>query len=85
MAIELTVTTPQGFEATNAYHRIENITIQNKETISFALCAYKDNTQKIAFDTKGMSCKYDITGNNPIAQAYMYLKTLPEFASAKDC
>jgi hypothetical protein len=32
-----------------------------------------------------MSCKYDITGNNPIAQAYMYLKTLPEFASAKDC
>jgi hypothetical protein len=28
---------------------------------------------------------YDITGENPIKQAYEYLKTLPEFANATDC
>jgi hypothetical protein len=29
--------------------------------------------------------QYDITGENPIKQAYLYLKTLPEFATATDC
>jgi hypothetical protein len=28
---------------------------------------------------------YDIDGDNPIAQAYLHLKTLPEFAGATDC
>jgi hypothetical protein len=28
---------------------------------------------------------YDINGENPIKQAYEYLKTLPEFANATDC
>jgi len=29
--------------------------------------------------------EYDITGDNPIKQAYLHLKTLPEFANAVDC
>jgi len=28
---------------------------------------------------------YDITGENPIKQAYLHLKTLPEFLNATDC
>lgn len=28
---------------------------------------------------------HDIDGPNPIKQAYLYLKTLPEFADAVDC
>jgi hypothetical protein len=28
---------------------------------------------------------YDINGENPIRQAYLHLKTLPEFANAVDC
>ena len=28
---------------------------------------------------------YDITGENPIRQAYLHLKTLPEFLNATDC
>lgn len=28
---------------------------------------------------------YDIAGDNPIRQAYLHLKTLPEFANAVDC
>lgn len=28
---------------------------------------------------------YDINGENPIKQAYLHLKTLPEFADAVDC
>jgi len=29
--------------------------------------------------------QYDIAGENPIRQAYLHLKTLPEFANATDC
>jgi hypothetical protein len=28
---------------------------------------------------------YDINGENPIKQVYIYLKSLPEFAGAVDC
>jgi hypothetical protein len=28
---------------------------------------------------------YDIEGDNPIKQAYLHLKTLPEFEGAEDC
>jgi len=30
-------------------------------------------------------CDLDLDGENPIRQAYLYLKTLPEFANATDC
>ena len=42
-------------------------------------------TMPFPFNTKTYSCAYDINGENPIKQAYLYLKTLPEFASATDC
>jgi hypothetical protein len=31
------------------------------------------------------SCDLDIDGENPVRQAYLHLKTLPEFAGATDC
>jgi hypothetical protein len=34
---------------------------------------------------KNYDCAYDINGENPIKQAYLHLKTLPEFADAVDC
>ncbi len=30
-------------------------------------------------------CDLNIDGDNPIRQAYLHLKTLPEFANAVDC
>ena len=90
MALNKTTTTLQGFEAINAYYRIESLYLQkniNQETnkvISFRVCAYKDVAFP-AFADNGYSCVYDITGENPIKQAYKYLKTLPEFANATDC
>jgi len=35
--------------------------------------------------TKAYSFKVSLSGDNFIAQAYEYLKTLPEFADAIDC
>lgn len=30
-------------------------------------------------------CDLDINGENPVRQAYLHLKTLPEFTTATDC
>jgi hypothetical protein len=85
MALEKTVQTPQGFEAQNAYHRVEGLQIKNKTTISYMVRSYKDNSGFPHFADLPFSCAYDIAGDNPIKQAYKHLKTLPEFAGATDC
>jgi hypothetical protein len=84
MALEKTVTTPHGFDAVDAYHRVE-CTQVSKDTMTFQVRAYKDNSGLPHFVDTSFNCAYDIRGNNPIAQAYQHLKTLPEFAGATDC
>lgn len=85
MALEKTVTTPQGFDAVDAYHRVNGVTLVSKNKINFFVQSFKNKDASVAFASEQHSCLYDLTGNNPIAQAYYYLKTLPEFAGAKDC
>lgn len=86
MALQKTVTTPHGFTAENAYHRVESVMLQGKSKISFRAVAYKNQgVDAIPFQETAHECLYNLNGDNPIKQAYTYLKTLPEFASAVDC
>jgi hypothetical protein len=85
MAFKKTTTTTQGFTANNAYFRVEEVKLVNKNKIAFSIRGYKDNSGLPAFEDCSLSCDYDIEGKNPIAQAYNHLKTLPEFAGATDC
>ena len=84
MALNKTTTTLQGLEAVNAYHRVEGLCLVTNQMISFRVRAYKDVSFP-AFADDGYSCAYDINGENPIKQAYLHLKTLPEFLNATDC
>ena len=84
MALQLTITTNTGLTAQAAYHRVEKIYFDNKTNISFVLASFK-TLDYPSFQSKAYACEYDIEGSNPIAQAYEYLKTLPEFAGATDC
>ena len=84
MPLEKTVQSPQGFEAQNAYHRVEGLQV-GKNTVAFQVRSYKDNSGLPHFADLPFSCAYDIAGDNPIKQAYKHLKTLPEFAGATDC
>jgi hypothetical protein len=85
MALTKTVTTNQGFKAIDAYHRVEGIRIISKNKIEFQLRSYKDDANFPHFEYKSFDCEYNLLGDNPIKQAYSYLKTLPEFADATDC
>jgi hypothetical protein len=84
MALNKTTTSLQGFEAIDAYHRVEGLCFVNNQKISFHVRTYKDKAFP-AFADNSYSCAYDINGENPIKQAYLHLKTLPEFATATDC
>jgi hypothetical protein len=84
MALEKTVTTPHGFNSVDAYHRVEGTQV-SKDRMTFSVRSYKDNSGLPHFADASFNCAYDIAGNNPIAQAYKHLKTLPEFAGATDC
>ena len=84
MALKKTVITQHGFTATDAYHRVENVTVVNKNQIDFVVKSYAD-TDKPAFTEFIFSAAYDISGENPIKQAYVILKAQPDFANAVDC
>lgn len=85
MALQKSTTTPHGFSAVDAYHRVECVRLDGKTEINFQLRSYKDATAPVAFADKAYTCVYDLDGLNVIAQAYYYLKTLPELAGALDC
>lgn len=85
MALKKTVKTQQGFDAVDAYHRVEGVRLNGKQSMSFQVMSYKDDSGLPAFADAAYEASYDINGNNPIAQAYAHVKMLPEFADAKDC
>ena len=70
----------QQVSLVDLYVKIDSIT-GNKENLSFVVSFNKSN--KLAERT--FSFQPDIEGLNFIKQAYLYLKTLPEFADAVDC
>lgn len=85
MAIQQTKTTESGITIDNAYHRVCRVSLPTKTTIEFCVCAYVSAQTQMPFASDFYTCAYAIDGDNPIRQAYLHLKTLPEFANAVDC
>lgn len=83
MALKLTVDSVHGFAAVDALHRVEHVAIEVREDITFHLRSYT-SYDKPFFGEAVYKCSYDISGANPIKQAYEYVKTLPEFEGAED-
>jgi hypothetical protein len=83
MAIKCNITTQSGVTINDAYCRAVDFSV-NKEQVTFTL-QYCVDDKKVPFETNRLTALYQLQGANPYTQAYMYLKTLPEFANAKDC
>jgi hypothetical protein len=84
MALQSNITTDSGVSVQNAYSRVEKVKMTSKQSISFELASYINSEVNTAFSSKGYLSKYELEGSNPIKQAYLHLKTLPEFADALD-
>lgn len=85
MALKKTVVTPQGFYAADAYHRIEAVRLTSKTQMQFNVYSHIDADTIPFFDEYLFDCDYDLNGDNPLVQAYTFVKTQPEFADAQDC
>ena len=85
MAFSIDRTTPWGIEVSDAYCRIEQLSLTSKDSISFNLRCYTQPAGVPHFSDDVFGCEYNLSGDNPLKQAYEYLKGLPEFSSAKDC
>jgi hypothetical protein len=84
MALSKTVETVHGFQAVNAYHRVEAVALTGKDKISFHVRSYTA-ADKPFFAEQIVTAPYELDGTNPIKQAYGHLKTLSEFTGAVNC
>ena len=84
MALRKTVDTPFGITVNDAYHRVSNIQITNKTQLQFVLESSVDG-QLPSFASSVHICNFDIDSFNPIKQAYLCAKKLPEYDGAIDC
>jgi len=84
MAIRKTIETASGVSVINAYHRVVGVCLDGKNKISFSLQSSVD-ASKPYFNSAPYSCAYDLDGQNPIKQAYDFLKTTAKFIEAEDC
>ena len=67
----------------NAYIKVENM-MGNKTQMRVDVSILKE-ANGIVLERKLYLITPDLGGKNFIAQAYDYMKTLPEFAGASDC
>lgn len=84
MALLKTIETVHGFQALNAYHRVEAVSLISKTQMSFHVRSYVD-LEKPFFSEQVFTTVYQLDGENPIKQAYKNLKTFPDFIDSQDC
>jgi hypothetical protein len=84
MALSLTVQQETGIEVQDAYIQVVSALVHKNQTATACYLTFAD-TKKLPLDSTEVTYPYDLNGSNPIKQAYLYLKSLPEFEGAEDC
>ena len=87
MALTKTITLVNNFQEfsifEDVYLKVTSFS-GSKETVSFDLSAFKEK-DGVLLQKQEYVIAIDLEGPNPIKQAYLHLKSLPEFADAVDC
>jgi hypothetical protein len=74
-----------GLETFDAYWRVEETRIVGKNKMMVCVRAYREPTANYHIDERCFDgVPHSTTTGNPWEQAYVHLKTLPEFAGAID-
>lgn len=84
MALRNNVQMANGINVSNSYIKVGTVSVVQKNILSFN-ALYSVNAEKPTYQEQSFQCAYNIDKENPIKQAYEYLKTLPDFAGAIDC
>lgn len=70
-------------EIKNAYIKVEQVVCSKNNMTIYINSKKSSDGNNIVSNV--VNCDYDLNGENPIKQAYLHLKTLPEFSDAIDC
>lgn len=71
-----------GIKIDSAYIKVENVNV-SKDSLT-ANVTWRVSAESAPFKSKSYAVEYDISGKNPLAQAYDRLKMLDEFSGAVD-
>jgi len=85
MALTQDYLTAWDFTIPSAYLKVTSVTIESKTAMTVFVRVFASKDCSNAVRETRYSGEYNLEGANPIKQAYLYLKTLPEFADAIDC
>jgi hypothetical protein len=67
----------------NAYIRV--VEYEGDKSEMMLLVSWSESASGSKLKQAVYKCPVNLDGENPMRQAYLYLKTLPEFAEATDC
>lgn len=84
MAFRQIIILESGITVEAAYRRVESVSISADGSMKAQVRTYAASDVPACHDASFVM-SYDMNGTNPIRQAYLHLKTLPEFANAVDC
>lgn len=84
MALNIDITTVHGIQVAGATVKVEHLRMPTPATMEFCVRAYADVERPFVSEAIH-ACEYADGAGSPYAQAYEYLKSLPEFADATDC
>jgi len=73
----------RGIAVRGAYLRVSAFS-GDKGTLNYTVSFHTAAGSEV-FDTRNFSMSYQLAGSNPVQQAYLDLKAMPEFESAQDC
>ena len=84
MALTLQFKAPSGLTCDSAYVKVERVIVSKSGAVAdVGFYAEPGTLPPFHVETRGFVVNLD--GPNPIKQAYLYLKSLPEFSDAVDC
>ena len=74
----------------DAYIRVERLIVKRKhaltgERLVEASVSINKDAGSGALEKRGHFFVFDLSGANPLDQAYQFLKTMPDYAGATDC
>lgn len=84
MALHHDIITESGITIVRAYARVTSVSLASKHQMTFIVGWFVGPDHPMPAKTTAYACHHSMD-NNCIAQAYMHLKELPEFANATDC
>lgn len=74
-----------GIVVSDAYVKVESFTGDKNHLRFVTVVKICKDSEPLPLPNEAYGFEYELNAGNPLEQAYVYLKTLPEFTGAVDC